>query len=162
MHARVLSWIWLVGGQESSDKNNNLLHSEWAKSRVRATRAKEEVVLLKEEMRRAIVTLEWRADWWMECTSLRSVNSALAEGLHAYAEDQASLQRVLQVHFLAFWKDPLSLPDDEENNIDHNDKYDDSNNDSENCSDEDDTEHSSWEGVKELYPDGYEDNEDDL
>ncbi|KAG6913835.1 hypothetical protein DXG01_004024 [Tephrocybe rancida] len=164
---RMLSWIWLVGGQGSNSENNDLLCSEWAKSRARAARAKEEVVLLKEEMQRATVTLEWRADWWMERASLRRVDAALAEGLRAYAEDQASLQHTLQAHFLTLWKDPLSQPDNDEDNINCDYEYDDSDDgehdiDSESHNNVDDVEHSGGESVEEQYPNEYEDDEDDL
>ncbi|KAG6905119.1 hypothetical protein DXG01_004758 [Tephrocybe rancida] len=82
-----------------------------------AMRAREEVLLLKEEMRRATVTLEWRASVWRErALSRTEVDSALAEGLRVYAEDQAALQINLCGHFITMWKDLLLQPDEEDSN----------------------------------------------
>ena len=38
---------------------------EWSKSKARAERWREEVILLSEEMRRVLVYFEWKARWWM-------------------------------------------------------------------------------------------------
>lgn len=62
-------------------------------------------MLLKEEMRRVIAYLEHRAGWWVERGEYegRLVTPALAEGLKAYAEDQAQLQRDLAAKFHEKW-----------------------------------------------------------
>ncbi|KAF9034897.1 hypothetical protein BJ165DRAFT_1356057 [Panaeolus papilionaceus] len=55
---------------------------EWAKSRARSLRATEEVMLLKEEMRRVLAYLKWKSHWWLSLRGKRVVSDkALAEGL---------------------------------------------------------------------------------
>lgn len=50
-------------------------------------------MLLKEEMRRNLAFLSWRSMVWRGRVSMRTTtDSALAEGLVAYAEEQADLQ----------------------------------------------------------------------
>ncbi|KAG1907619.1 uncharacterized protein F5891DRAFT_1124520 [Suillus fuscotomentosus] len=52
---QMTSWIWSISGildHESDAGLNDVLHVEWAKSRAHAQRWSEEVLLLKEEMRR--------------------------------------------------------------------------------------------------------------
>ncbi|THU75377.1 hypothetical protein K435DRAFT_556893, partial [Dendrothele bispora CBS 962.96] len=60
-------WIWTSGPgmiEDGADENNEICRSEWCRSRARAKRATEEVMLLKEEMRRTIKFLEWKERWW--------------------------------------------------------------------------------------------------
>lgn len=64
---RTLSWIWTVEGVKNSaagEPSDDILRAEWCKSRARANCATEEVLLLKEEMRRTLAFLNWRAGWW--------------------------------------------------------------------------------------------------
>lgn len=59
---KTLSWIWLMEGVDGSTADSDeVLRSEWSKSRARAKRATEEVHLLREEMCRALKFLEWRS-----------------------------------------------------------------------------------------------------
>ena len=119
-----LSWIWttdsnIAGPEDSSD---DILQSEWAKSRARAARATEEVLLLWEEMRRVLDFLGWKADWWTMWMywrrdvnkeladlnkDLAELNKDLAEGLRTYAHTQADLQTMLSTKFCTIWKAPL-------------------------------------------------------
>ncbi|KAG6849081.1 hypothetical protein H0H93_011467 [Arthromyces matolae] len=160
---RTVSWIWLKGQtSDSSEENDDLLRSEWAKSRSRAARAVEEVKLLKEEMRRAVVTLQWQADQWKQRASGRtSADSALSEGLLAYASEQCSLQLSLRDAFIKLWKDPLDLgkgeeKKDAEGKEDHSE--DDENSDSDSDSDGGGGGEEDWE---EVHSDEGEDSEDD-
>lgn len=110
---RTLSWIWTTARNTADPdaSDNDILRSEWAKSRARAARATEEVVLLREEMRRVLAFLEWKANWWGLRKEARPVEDrALAEGLRAYAEEQAALQHLLCRSFRSIWKTPLSEP----------------------------------------------------
>ena len=156
---RTLSWIWLVersdgtnegGGSGSTD---DILRAEWAKSRARATRATEEVLMLREEMRRLIEFLNWKARWWTVRQTLRPVNnSALQEGLLSYAIKQARVQRELSSLAQGLFKTPLeemgSLDsmggddgeDDDEENITSSvgDDEDEEEEGFEGCDDEDD------------------------
>ncbi len=97
-------------------KNNgdySSLRSDWARSRARVHRCKEELQLLLEEMRRTLDFLKYRADWWAERASSRATASPeLAEGLAAYAESQADVQMSLSSSFVRLWKTPLGLIDE--------------------------------------------------
>lgn len=64
------------------------------RSRARAARWHEEVILLEEEMRRVLEFCNWKAQWWRERVapvhpeSRGTIGPELAEGLHAYACEQ--------------------------------------------------------------------------
>ncbi|KAG6818426.1 hypothetical protein H0H93_005084 [Arthromyces matolae] len=94
---------------EEQSRRDGTGQTQWAKSRSRVKRSVEEVSLLKEEMRRAIVTLEWHANQWRERgTSRPTADSALLEGLAAYAEEHRRLQLSLRAKFQLLWQDPLA------------------------------------------------------
>ncbi|KAG6835804.1 hypothetical protein H0H93_014501 [Arthromyces matolae] len=151
---RTVSWIWVKGqaSHAAGDENDDLLRSEWSKSRARVARAVEEVALVKEEMRRAGVTLLWRAQVWRNRDSRESGDKALLEGLQAYSEEQAVLQESLRERFMAMWKDPLAKSttkkkknndtdndsNDNEMDPDDNEDKDDNTNDNDNNDDDDD------------------------
>jgi hypothetical protein len=64
----------------------------------------EEVVLLDEEMRRVLMFCEWKNGWWKDQVSKRdNLSSELAEGLHAYAREQAAMELSLADSFTAKW-----------------------------------------------------------
>ena len=69
--------------------------------------AAEEVLLIREEMRRVIEFLKWKSKWWVLKAEHQSEDNGIAEGLHAYAHKQASLQNSLSQHFQLIWKIPL-------------------------------------------------------
>ncbi len=100
---RTLSWIWMttkINLEDGADENSDeVLCSEWCHSRARAHRACEEVLLLREEMRRTLRFLEWRGEWWMERRSTWNMGATLLEALAAYALKQSDLQRKLAVKF---------------------------------------------------------------
>ena len=89
------------------NEDDEILQIEWAKSRARAARATEEVLLLREEMRRVIEFLRWKSEWWMSRTERQPPDTALAEGLRAYANKQSLLQKGLSQHFQTIWQAPL-------------------------------------------------------
>lgn len=105
-----LSWIWKTTALTvSSNDDDDILRAEWARSRARVRRATEEVMLLREEMRRVLDFLKWRAKWWDAKASLRSkVGLEMSEGLKAYALQQADLQRSLATSFKTLWTTPLA------------------------------------------------------
>ena len=81
---RMLSWIWTTDSQTPNpdDDDDEILRVEWAKSRARAARCREEVLLLKEEMRRVVAFLDWKTKWWMDRREARiDVKKDLLEGL---------------------------------------------------------------------------------
>ena len=104
---RTLSWIWTAKPPNinDDDENDDILRTEWAKSRARMTRCKEEVMLLKEEMRRVMAFLGWKVRWWQEREARRKdIDSALAEGLRAYARRQGIIQECLSGDFVRMWQ----------------------------------------------------------
>ncbi|KAI6151215.1 hypothetical protein BKA82DRAFT_3975358 [Pisolithus tinctorius] len=104
---RTTSWIWACGTVASGDEGMiEALRIEWAKARARAARWSEEVELLLEEMRRTEKFLEYKAQWWKqhrEPPSGVAVDSLVREGICAYADRQATLQRQLSDHFSTLW-----------------------------------------------------------
>ena len=130
---RALSWIWTSGTRSpnAEDEDDDILQVEWAKSRARVGRCREEVLLLREEMRRVVAFLEWKATWWMDRRNKRGgtgdvVSKGLQEGLSAYAEGQADLQKSLCEHFCTLWRIPLvgngdASHDDSDNRSDEDD-----------------------------------------
>ena len=80
------------------------LRIEWAKALARAERWEEEVLLLREEMRRVLFFLDNKAKWWREQGQLKSDSDpVIASGLISYAEKQASLQEQLATSFASMW-----------------------------------------------------------
>jgi hypothetical protein len=108
---REQSWIWLVPRVETAqdigvveehlDAN---LRVEWAKSRARAAHWTEEVQLLCEEMRRTLVFMEWKADWWKKQAFRRADAPAhLCHGIEAYALRQAMLHERIAARHVMHW-----------------------------------------------------------
>ena len=128
---RMLSWIWITTPIELADgQNDDLLQSEWAKSRARAARATEEILLLREEMRRVLEFLQWKADWWLQRTDSRTtVDASLSEGLQAYCKEQSYVQSLLSISFRALWRTPLQDGEDEGAEGDEHNDDDDPDND---------------------------------
>lgn len=95
------SWIWLVphacGSSNTEmtigeDEFNKSMQVEWSKARARMRRWNEELMIIQEEMRRAIVYHEWRAAWWHERSSLREHSDAtILSGVSGYACKQAAI-----------------------------------------------------------------------
>ena len=124
---RVVSWIWTVKGSAGNGEDDGLnegksilvqyiqvlslsiaLRVEWAKARARSLRWSEEVMLLKEEMRRVRKTLDWKASWWDDRQEGWSgLDAAASEGVKAYAARQARIQRDLHARFTRLWDQPL-------------------------------------------------------
>ena len=124
---RTLSWIWMTRSRtpNDSDETDDILRSEWAKSRARANRCKEEVLLLREEMRRVSVFLEWKSNWWLQRQELRKgLSRDLDEGMRAFAMGQADLQQRLAAHFREIWKGSLHDEAAENSTISNNEADD--------------------------------------
>jgi hypothetical protein len=104
----------MEGVHEPTADSDEVLRSEWAKSRARAKRATEEVHLLREEMRRALKFLEWKSKWWISRQTSREVACpALAEGLQAYAQEQYDIQKGLLDSWCTIFSTPLAMVDDD-------------------------------------------------
>ena len=78
--------------------------------------------MLKEEMRRVLVFLEWKSDWWLQWQSLREgLALDLGEGLRAFSLGQADLQKCLASHFQEIWCRALDSENDNNNDDDDDD-----------------------------------------
>ena len=108
---RTLSWIWtttVLPLDDNADPGDDILRTEWCRSRARANRATEEVNRLHEEMRRTLAFLKHQEQLWNRRKDARDVeNIGLQEGLAAYAAKQAALQSKLGADFTRQWKEPL-------------------------------------------------------
>lgn len=132
---RRISWIWEGAGRDADsaqlassmglnegeydhldDRNTTeliniitfaALRVEWAKSRARSQRWQEEVVLVKEEMRRVIESLHYKAEIWVKRAMVprSDVDTQAFEGIQAYALTQAELQANLAAKFISMWAD---------------------------------------------------------
>ncbi|KAJ8494859.1 hypothetical protein ONZ45_g13096 [Pleurotus djamor] len=99
---RLVSWIWQDAVGSCVD---DVLRTEWAKAWARARRWNEEVLLLKEEMRRTIITLRHQAAAWKGRVSCsHQPRFDYTSGLKAYAFRQASLRHDLASKFETMWK----------------------------------------------------------
>jgi len=106
---RVLSWIWLTHNADHSDQSDNILRIEWAKSRARAARSREEVLLLKEEMRRVLAFLDWNGNQWrLQAQGTPEFSDALFEDKRAFLWKQRDIQSSLSQHFCYLWTKPLN------------------------------------------------------
>ncbi|KAJ2911924.1 hypothetical protein MD484_g8492, partial [Candolleomyces efflorescens] len=111
----IMSWIWLVPRARSEgpdelrgDDLDESLRTEWVKARARVQRWTEEYLLVQEEMRRTVVYLNWKAEWW----SLRAVSppfraADIAHGIAAYGAKQAAMCRQLGARFSQVWEPVL-------------------------------------------------------
>ena len=82
------------------------------------SRAEEEVLFVREEMRRMLEFLNWKACWWEERGKLRTPSDKdCLEGLQAYSMEQAALHQQLHTSFKAIWRQPLEDAEDEEGEV---------------------------------------------
>ena len=80
------------------------LRCEWAKSKARADRWREEILLLTEEMRRVITFLDWKAGWWSGQASTRAgLPKDIADGTAGYTGKQAHIHQSLAQAFARTW-----------------------------------------------------------
>ena len=80
-------------------------------------------------MRRVVAFLDWKAAWWMGHWNMRggvgdAIHKDLQEGLSAYAEGQADLQKSLCEHFCRLWGLPLGGHGDHGNQLEEDDDDD--------------------------------------
>jgi hypothetical protein len=96
---QLLCFVW-----RNADCIMTAMRVEWAKTKARADRWREEVLLVTEEMRRTICFLEWKAVWWSELTSSRpDAPLHVRRGIAAYAAKQMSVCRSLAMSFAKQW-----------------------------------------------------------
>ena len=97
-----------------SDKPRPEFQIEWSKARARQAHWKEEVLLLREEMRRVLQFLKWKSNDWSRKGRADAISSLTTcpyqlEGLRAYVYRQANVFCDIHNHFLGIWKG-LELP----------------------------------------------------
>ncbi|KAI0070972.1 hypothetical protein K474DRAFT_1561156, partial [Panus rudis PR-1116 ss-1] len=100
---REISWIWISADRQGSRKvaklpgANDALCVEFLKARARARRWTEEVLLVQEEQRRVLVSLEKTALEWeaKQAFALTVSCPVQQQGLRAYAARQAFMRRHL-------------------------------------------------------------------
>ncbi|KAF7968555.1 hypothetical protein HWV62_30143 [Athelia sp. TMB] len=104
---RRISWIWMIVGVAANGENQGLqeaLRIEWCKARARAMCWSEEVLLLREEMRRVLAFLAWHAVWWdLQALRHADLSPEVAEGVAAYAYKQARIRRAIRSSFDDLW-----------------------------------------------------------
>ncbi|KAF7972344.1 hypothetical protein HWV62_18114 [Athelia sp. TMB] len=105
---RKMSWIWKVYGVGADTANEGLqeaLRIEWCRSRGRAMRWSEEVLLIREEMCRVQAFFCWHAQWWDQQRSrIPDLLAEDAEGIMAYAARQAHIRHALADSFNVLWR----------------------------------------------------------
>ncbi|KAK7450187.1 hypothetical protein VKT23_013070 [Stygiomarasmius scandens] len=103
---RVASWIWHSVSQGELEADGVLydgLRVEWCKTYARVKRWREEILLLQEEMRRCLVTLEWQAEQWEQRANIDTFEGERLEGSSAYAFEQAAIRRQIAERFERIW-----------------------------------------------------------
>jgi hypothetical protein len=78
---------------------------EWSRALARKTRWVEEVLLLREEMRRVLRYLSWEETTWQERAGAREdqVSREILAGMNAYASRQALLHHRIATFFKKQW-----------------------------------------------------------
>ncbi|KAF5379975.1 hypothetical protein D9757_010248 [Collybiopsis confluens] len=113
-----ISWIWQGAGISPTDQTNinECLRIAWCKARARARRWQEEGILLQEEMRRVLETLEFEAQVWDSHAKLGAqlrlkgeVEDSLeiSQGRVAFAARQAQIRRRIRLHCGKMWQATL-------------------------------------------------------
>ncbi|KAI0060916.1 hypothetical protein BV25DRAFT_1806418, partial [Artomyces pyxidatus] len=111
---QIVSWIWYAEGLGDGDPTQLGLHDdadlrmEWARGKARAARWQEELLHIRDEMRRGPAVLNRIADDWVARAQLAEhsasvVSAPLLEGLRSYALEQADIRRRMARRFEAQW-----------------------------------------------------------
>ncbi|KAK7043451.1 CxC2 domain-containing protein, partial [Favolaschia claudopus] len=104
---RVMSWIWTAPGSLDEEMMHESVRVEWSRSLARKTRWSEEVMLLREEMRRVLRYLGWQAEWWRRRVGLREdLALETLAGMRAYALKEAGWHDRLAEFFRNKWNVP--------------------------------------------------------
>jgi hypothetical protein len=105
------SWIWLVtrlpqekGDNQTEDEFNHSMRTEWAQTRARMCRWKEELLIIQEEMRRVLAFFEWKSAWWLKQANRRlNLESSVQSGVAAYAHKQSTLCLRMAARCAGYW-----------------------------------------------------------
>ncbi|KAL1658415.1 hypothetical protein GGF50DRAFT_92641 [Schizophyllum commune] len=106
-----MSWIWTATGLPDADKEANVVETVrclWAKALARKERWEEEVVILQEEMRRCLRSLESESQVWRTRADV-DIGRGLeyASGVRAYGLRHAEQWLAIRNHFLEGWNKPV-------------------------------------------------------
>ncbi|KAJ7431644.1 hypothetical protein B0H11DRAFT_2261644 [Mycena galericulata] len=97
-------------GTSKREHLHDSVRVEWCRARARKLRWEEEVLLVREEMRRVIRYLDWQAARWEQRAETRAdATREVRAGAKAYACKQAWLHRRMAVHFQATWNTPARV-----------------------------------------------------
>ncbi|SJL11239.1 uncharacterized protein ARMOST_14642 [Armillaria ostoyae] len=95
-----MSWIWRVHRHDTdAEETTEALRIEWCKTRARAHRWHEEVILLEEEMKRVKAFFAYEGRTWLVCAAREDIS----EGEHAYALRQADIRACMRQHCIDLW-----------------------------------------------------------
>ncbi|KAF6744766.1 hypothetical protein DFP72DRAFT_1051726 [Ephemerocybe angulata] len=107
---RTVSWIWRHASASEDNHTEyeaEAIKVEWAKSRARAMRYQEEVLIVREEMRRTVRFFSWKEKEWYKCGEARGKHGPIEEhyneGLQAYAKRQGAICLGLRKKFEHMW-----------------------------------------------------------
>jgi len=83
---------------------NETMRIEWLKARARMRRWNEELLIVQEEMRCAIVYQTWKAAWWCERSALRNdTDETISSGISGYAHKQAAICTSMAERCAVYW-----------------------------------------------------------
>ncbi|KAF7310144.1 CxC2 domain-containing protein [Mycena indigotica] len=103
IEARV-SWIWGIAGGTDRTELHDSVRVDWTKARARRDRWREEVALIREEMKRVLRCLATIQKEWDERAGARDEEDvALSSGLRAYALRQCAMHKRVGEAFYESW-----------------------------------------------------------
>ncbi|KAF7319016.1 hypothetical protein HMN09_00237800 [Mycena chlorophos] len=107
--ASPVSWIWFAVAADEEVRVHDAVRVQWAKALARRDRWREEVRLLREEMKRVLRSLKTiQRQWESWATQRIGVDPALSAGLRAYAMRQIHVHRSLAETFCLRWTEHSS------------------------------------------------------
>ncbi|KAL1741828.1 hypothetical protein HDZ31DRAFT_66538 [Schizophyllum fasciatum] len=105
---RTVSWIWYGTNTSDPDAQGAELYDgirvEWCKAFARLRRWQEQILLVKEEMRRTRASLQHRANSWEARRLADARPGPVGEGARAYATRQWRIYEALNAHFAELWR----------------------------------------------------------
>ncbi|KAH8797282.1 hypothetical protein DL96DRAFT_1721325 [Flagelloscypha sp. PMI_526] len=108
-------WIWQAlrvsvelstDGSQESNWLTACCRVEWLKACARLSRWREEVLLLKEEMRQSLRYLSWKAEWWKPRAALENPSLSSGAARIAYAAKQTKLMEEHHLQWRTRWTTP--------------------------------------------------------
>ncbi|KAJ7053090.1 hypothetical protein C8F01DRAFT_1331342 [Mycena amicta] len=102
--ATTVSWIWFLGGDVDAGEIHDAVRVQWSKALARRDRWREEVLILREEVKRVLRGLASTQAIWQARASMRPVaERGLASGLRAYALRQVAVHKRIADTFYKSW-----------------------------------------------------------